>query len=37
VEVGDEVKAIVLGLELKMLAHRTEIVSYVKPARRLYA
>jgi hypothetical protein len=37
VVVGDEIKAIVLGLELQMLAHCTEKVTYMKPARWLYA
>jgi len=37
VKVGDEVKAIVLGLELEMLAHCAEKVTYMKSAGRLYA
>jgi hypothetical protein len=35
VVVGDEVEAIVLGLKLKLLAHRPEEVAYMKPAGRL--
>jgi hypothetical protein len=35
--VGDEIKAIVLGLELQVLAHCTEKVTYMKSARWLYA
>jgi len=37
VVVGDEIKAIVLGLERQMLAHCAEEVAYVKPAGWLYA
>jgi hypothetical protein len=37
VVVGDEIKAIVLGLEIEMLPHRAEEVAYVKPAGWLYA
>jgi len=37
VKVGDEVKAIVLGLELEVLAHCAEKVAYMKSAGRLYA
>jgi hypothetical protein len=37
VVVGDEIKAIVLGLEFEVLPHRAEEVAYVKPTRWLYA
>jgi hypothetical protein len=37
VVVGDEIKAIMLGLEFEMLPHRAEKVAYVKPTGRLYA
>jgi hypothetical protein len=37
VVVGNEVKAIVLGLELEMLAHRAKKVAYMKSAGWLYA
>jgi hypothetical protein len=37
VVVGDEIKAIVLGLEIEMLPHRAEEVAYVKLAGWLYA
>ena len=36
-EIGDEIKAVVLGLELEVLAHCAEIVADVKSAGRLYA
>jgi hypothetical protein len=32
VKVGNEVKALVLGLKLELLANRPEEVSYVQPA-----
>jgi len=35
--VCDEIKAIVLGLELEVLAHCAEKVAYMKSARRLDA
>jgi len=35
--VGDEIKAIVLSLQLKVLTHSTEKVANMKFARRLYA
>jgi len=37
VEVGDEIKAIMLDLELQVLAHCTEKVADMKPAGWLYA
>jgi hypothetical protein len=37
VEVGDEIEAIVLCLELEVLAHCAEKVTDVKSAARLYA
>jgi hypothetical protein len=35
--IGDEIKAIVIGLELKMLPYGTKKVAYMKPTGRLYA
>jgi hypothetical protein len=35
VVVGDEVKALVLGLKLEMLTHRTEVVADMEPTRGL--
>jgi len=35
--VGDEIKTIVLGLQLEMLAHCAEEIAYMKSAGRLYA
>jgi len=35
--VADEIKAIVLGLKLQVLAHSAEEIAYMKSARRLYA
>jgi hypothetical protein len=37
VKVGDKIKAIVLSLELEMLAHCAEKVAYMKSAGWLYA
>jgi hypothetical protein len=37
VVVGNEIKAIMLRLELKVLTHGAEKVPYMKPAGRLYA
>ena len=37
VVVGNEIKAIVLYLELQVLTHGTEKVAYMKPAGWLYA
>ncbi len=37
VVVGDEIEAIMLGLELEVLAHCAEEVAYMKSAGRLYA
>jgi len=37
VVVGDEVKAIVLGLEFEMLPYCAEEIAYVKPTGWLYA
>jgi hypothetical protein len=36
VVVGDEIKAIVLALELEVLTHCAEKVAYMQPAGRLY-
>jgi hypothetical protein len=36
-EVGDKIEAVVVGLELQVLAHRAEIVAYMKPPGWLYA
>jgi hypothetical protein len=36
VVVGDEIKTIVLSLELEVLAHCAEEIAYVKPPGRLY-
>jgi hypothetical protein len=35
--VGDEIKTIVLGLQLEMLAHCAEEIAYMKSPGRLYA
>ena len=37
VVVGDEIKAVVLGLEPQVLANCAEEIAYMKSARRLYA
>jgi len=37
VVIGDEIKAIVLGLELQMLTYCAKEIAYMKSARRLYA
>jgi hypothetical protein len=36
VEVSDEIKAIVLRLELEVLTHCAEEIAYMQPAARLY-
>jgi hypothetical protein len=36
VVVGDEIKAVVLTLELEVLTHCAEEIAYMQPAARLY-
>ncbi len=36
VVVGDEIKAVVLGLEFEVLTHCAEEIAYMQPAARLY-